>query len=80
MLSPDLSFKARGVYSPCIPGTAVQDGCLRMLCISYLSEVGGLSRLVLGDLVDRVLGALLALAVGPPLLGNVNHLCSRRRM
>lgn len=40
----------------------------------YLGEVGGLARLVLGDLVHRVLAALLALAVGPPLLGNVHHL------
>lgn len=41
---------------------------------SYLSEVGGLARLILGDLVHRVLGALLTLAVSPPLLGYVDHL------
>lgn len=40
----------------------------------HLGEVRGLSRLVLGDLVHRVLAALLALAVGPPLLRNVHHL------
>ena len=38
-----------------------------------LSKVGGLSGLVLGDLVDLVLPALLVLAVGLPLLGHVNH-------
>lgn len=40
--------------------------------ISYLGEVGRLASLVLGDLLHRVLGALLA--VGPPLFGNVHHL------
>lgn len=43
---------------------------------SYLSEVGGLASLVLGDLVHRVLGALLGLAVGPPLFRDVHHLSS----
>lgn len=33
---------------------------------SYLGQVGGLASLVLGDLMHRVLGALLGLAVGPP--------------
>lgn len=46
---------------------------------SHLGEVGGLARLVLGDLVHRVLGALLALAVGPPFLGNVHHLIGLNR-
>ena len=41
---------------------------------SYLSEVGGLARLVLGDLVHSMLGALFRLAVGPPLLRDVHHL------
>lgn len=41
---------------------------------TYLSEVGGLASLVLGDLVHRVLGAPLGLAVGPPLFGDVHHL------
>lgn len=47
-----------------------------VICV-HLGEVGGLAGLVLGDLVHRVLGALLALAVGPPLLGNVHHLRGR---
>lgn len=42
--------------------------------LRYLGEVGGLASLVLGDLVHRVLGALLALAEGAPLLGYVHHL------
>lgn len=45
--------------------------------IPHLREVGGLARLVLGDLVHRVLGALLGLAVGPPLLRDVHHLPER---
>lgn len=40
----------------------------------YLGEVGGLASLVLGDLVHRMLGALLALAEGAPLLRYVHHL------
>ena len=39
-----------------------------------LREVRRLARLVLRDLVRRVLAALLALAVCPPLLRNVHHL------
>lgn len=42
-----------------------------------LSVKGGLSSLVLGDLVGRVLAASLAFAVRPAGLGNVNHLRER---
>ncbi len=38
-----------------------------------LGEVGGLAGLVLGHLVQSVLAALLALAVGLSLLGDVHH-------
>jgi len=39
----------------------------------YLSKVGSLAGLVLGDLVESVLGALLSLAEGLSFLGHVHH-------
>jgi len=42
-----------------------------------LSEVGSLAGLVLAHLVDSVLAALFALAVGPSFLGDVHHLAWR---
>jgi hypothetical protein len=41
---------------------------------TYLRVVGGLAGLVLRDLVDGVLLALLALAKGLALLGDAHHL------
>ena len=41
--------------------------------LRYLGEVRGLSRLVLGNLVDSVLTAFLALAEGFSFLGNIDH-------
>ncbi len=46
---------------------------LRVVSSLALGEVGGLAGLVLGDLVQSVLAALLALAVGLSLLGDVHH-------
>jgi hypothetical protein len=44
-----------------------------------LGEVGGFARLVLGDLVHGVLGALRALAESPSFLRNVDHLTRPQR-
>ena len=41
--------------------------------MQYLSEVGSLARLILSDFVYSVLAAFLALAEGPSLLGDVDH-------
>jgi hypothetical protein len=46
---------------------------LRIAEGTYLSEVRGLAGLVLGDLVQAVLAALRALAVGPSFLRYVHH-------
>ena len=41
--------------------------------MQYLSEVGSLARLILSDFVYSVLATFLALAEGPSLLGDVDH-------
>lgn len=51
---------------------------LIFLC-PHLGKVRGLARLVLSDLVHRVLGALLGLAEGSPLLRYVHHLTRFKR-
>lgn len=54
-------------------GLAAEAHLLVVVPSLTLGEIRGLSRLVLGDLVDRVLLALLSLAEGFSFLGAVNH-------
>jgi hypothetical protein len=54
-------------------GLTTVTGLLAVISTLTLGEQGGLSSLVLGDLVLGVLAALLALAVGVTGLGNVDH-------
>ena len=62
-------------------GLLVEDGLglttktllLRVVASLTLSEVGRLACFILGHLVERVLPALLGLAVSLSLLRNVNH-------
>lgn len=44
-----------------------------MELLIYLCEVRSLASLVLGDLVESVLAALLSLAISLSLLGDVDH-------
>jgi hypothetical protein len=53
-------------------GLTTVTGLLAVISSLTLGEQGGLSSLVLGDLVLGVLAALLALAVGVTGLGNVD--------
>ena len=53
-------------------GLAAEAHLLGVVAALALREVGRLAGLVLGHLVLRVLAALLALAEGPPELGEVN--------
>jgi len=54
-------------------GLATKTLLLRVVASLTLSEVGRLACFILGHLVERVLPALLALAVSLSLLRNVNH-------
>jgi hypothetical protein len=54
-------------------GLSTETHLLRVVTTLSLGEVGGLSRLVLGNLVNLVLTALFAGAVSLTFLGYVNH-------
>jgi hypothetical protein len=56
-------------------GLSAESSLLLVVSPLALGEKRGLASLVLGHLVKGVLPALLALAEGLSLLGNVNHLC-----
>lgn len=56
-------------------GLTTETLLLLLVTTRTLGVLGGLTRLVLRDLVDRVLAALLALAEGAAFLWHVDHGC-----
>ena len=53
-------------------GLTSESSLLRVVSALSLGEVGGFSRLVLGDLVDRMSSTFLTLAEGPAFFRDVN--------